>query len=80
MKTFTVANLKAQFSTVVSDLRHGEEIVITYGRNKQPLATIVPQSKLKQPNYAIPLGDLKKHGWSYAMHDFPMSDEELLGR
>jgi antitoxin (DNA-binding transcriptional repressor) of toxin-antitoxin stability system len=78
MKTLSVAKLKAQFSSVVVDLRNGEEVAITYGRNKQPLATIIPQSKLAQPNHAIPLGDLQKKGWSYAMRDFEMSDEELL--
>ena len=79
MKTLSVAKLKAQFSTVVSDLRQGQEVVITYGRNKEPLATIVPQSKLQKPNYAIQLGDLKQQGWTYAMHDFTVSDKELLG-
>ncbi|HVA11425.1 MAG TPA: hypothetical protein VNG32_04665 [Candidatus Dormibacteraeota bacterium] len=79
MKTLTVAKLKSQFSTVVSDLRQGQEIVITYGRNKEPLATIVPQSKMQKPNYAVQLGDLKQQGWTYTLRDFTISDNELLG-
>lgn len=79
MKTLSVAELKAQFSSVVDDLKQGEEIVITYGRKKTPLATIVPQSKLKQPDYSIRLGDLQKKGWKLDLKNFEMTDDELLG-
>lgn len=79
MKTMSVATLKAQFSSVVDDLKAGEEIAITYGRNKEPLGTIVPQSKRVEPDHSIKLGDLKKKGWTYKMKNFEMTDEELLG-
>jgi antitoxin (DNA-binding transcriptional repressor) of toxin-antitoxin stability system len=78
MKTLSVAELKSQFSSVVTDLRKGEEVVITYGRSKKPLATIVPQSKMNKPDYSIKLGDLQDAGWTYEMKDFEMSDEGLL--
>lgn len=78
MKTLSVANLKAQFSSVVDDLKQGKEVAITYGRNKVPLATIVPQSKMPKPDYSIPLGDLQKKGWKVQMKNFEMTDEELL--
>jgi antitoxin (DNA-binding transcriptional repressor) of toxin-antitoxin stability system len=78
MKTLSVAERKSQFSSVVTDLRKGEEVVITYGRSKKPLATIVPQSKLNKPNYSVKLGDLEETGYTYTMKDFEMSDEELL--
>jgi antitoxin (DNA-binding transcriptional repressor) of toxin-antitoxin stability system len=78
MKTLSVAELKSQFSSVVTDLRNGEQVVITYGRSKKPLATIVPQSKMAKPDHSIKLGDLKEAGWTYQMKDFEMSDEELL--
>lgn len=76
-KSLTVAELKAQFSSVVADLRAGEEIVITYGRNKTPLATLVPSPKAA-PDYSIEIGDLEKAGWTYEMHNFEMTDEEFL--
>lgn len=79
MKTLSVADLKSQFSSVITDLRNGKEVAITYGRNQEPLATIVPQSKIMAPDYSIKLGDLKNKGWSYAIHDFEMTNEELLG-
>jgi antitoxin (DNA-binding transcriptional repressor) of toxin-antitoxin stability system len=79
MKTMTAAKLKAQFSAVVAELKQGREVAITYGRKKEPLATIVPQSKMVKPNNSIELGDLKKSGWSYKLNDFEMSPSELLG-
>jgi antitoxin (DNA-binding transcriptional repressor) of toxin-antitoxin stability system len=78
MKTLSVAELKSQFASVVSDLRQGEEIAITYGRSRKPLGTIIPQSKLKKPDYSVKLGDLQDAGWTYKMKDFDMTDEELL--
>lgn len=80
MKTLSVAKFKSEFSSVVAELKRGQEVAITYGRNKEPLGTIIPQSKLPKPDYAIKLGDLKNKGWSYKMNDFEMSDEDLLGQ
>ena len=74
----TSANLKANFSTVVDELKRGNEVMITYGRKKEPLATIVPQSKITKPDYGIKLGDLKQQGWNFEMKHFEMTDEELI--
>jgi antitoxin (DNA-binding transcriptional repressor) of toxin-antitoxin stability system len=80
MKTMTAAKLKAQFSSVVAELKQGREVAITYGRKKEPLATIVPQSKMASPDYSVQLGDLKQKEWDYKLKDFEMTEEELLGR
>ncbi len=79
MKTLSVGQLKADFSAVVDDLKQGKEVAITYGRKKTPLATIIPQSKLAKPDYSIKLGDLQAKGIKMKMHNFEMTDEELLG-
>lgn len=79
VKTMTVGQLKADFSAVVDDLKRGREVAITYGRKKVPLATIVPQSKLKQPDYSVKLGTLEAKGWTYKMKDFEITTEEFLG-
>jgi antitoxin (DNA-binding transcriptional repressor) of toxin-antitoxin stability system len=79
MKTMTVAQLKSQFSAVIGDLREGRQVAITYGRNKELLATIVPQSKMVQPDYSVKVGDLESAGWAYKLNDFEISDEQLLG-
>jgi antitoxin (DNA-binding transcriptional repressor) of toxin-antitoxin stability system len=78
MKTLAVGQLKAQFSSVVDDLKQGKEVMITYGRKKVPLATIVPQSRLNHPDYSIKPGDLQAAGWTYEMKDFEITDEELF--
>lgn len=78
MKTMTAANLKANFSSVVDELKKGNEVAITYGRKKEPLATIIPQSKLKKPDYSVRVGDLKEKGLVYKLKDFEMTEEELL--
>jgi antitoxin (DNA-binding transcriptional repressor) of toxin-antitoxin stability system len=78
MKSLSVGKLKAEFSSVVDDLKQGKEVVILYGRKKEPLATIIPQSKLTMPDYSIRLGDLKAQGWTYKLNNFEMSVEELL--
>lgn len=78
MKTMTTANFKANFSSVVDELKKGNKVAITYGRNKQPLATIVPQSKLIKPDYSVVLGDLEDAGYTYKLIDFEMTDEDLL--
>jgi len=78
MKTMTAANFKANFSSVVDELKKGNEVAITYGRKKEPLATIVPQSKLKKPDYSVRVGDLKDQGWTYQLHNFEISDQDLL--
>lgn len=78
MKTLTVAKLKSEFSLVVADLKKGNEVAITFGRKKELIGTIVPQSRLAKPNHAIKLGDLKKKGWSYKLKDFEISPEELV--
>jgi antitoxin (DNA-binding transcriptional repressor) of toxin-antitoxin stability system len=78
MKKMTAANFKANFSSVVNELKKGNKVVITYGRKKEPLATIIPQNKLKEPNHTVKLGDLKENGWSLKMKNFEMTEEELL--
>lgn len=73
----TTADFKANFSSVVDELKRGNRVVITYGRKKEPLATIIPQSQLIKPNYSVEIGDLKSQGWTYTLKDFEMTEEEL---
>ena len=74
----TTADFKANFSSVVDELKHGNKVIITYGRKKEPLATIIPQSQLTKPNYSVELGDLKSQNWTYTLKDFDMTEEEFV--
>ena len=76
MKTFPVGELKTHFSEILSDVKAGEEVVITYGKKKENIAVIIPYAEYKKKN-SIRLGLLKDkkmkiHG------DFEMSEEELI--
>ena len=74
----TIADFKTNFSFVVDELKKGNEVAITYGRNKIPLATMVPQSKFKKPDYSVKLGDLEDTGHTYKLRGFEITEEELL--
>ena len=60
MKTMSVGELKPKFSSVLSDIRNGDEIIVSYGRKKEKVAVIIPYKKyIKQTTKK--LSD-KKHG------------------
>lgn len=76
MKTINVANIKADFSAVIDDLKNGDEVVIEYGKRHEKLAVIVPYKKYKRNSRKI--GILKWKA-SFKMNaDYKMSAEDLL--
>ena len=72
----SVAKLKAEFSSVLDDLRNGEEIVIEYGKGHQKLGVIIPYDQYKQAERK--LGALESKAEYKVRKDFKMSDDELL--
>jgi antitoxin (DNA-binding transcriptional repressor) of toxin-antitoxin stability system len=78
-KSYTAAELKSDFSSIVAELKQGHDVDITYGRNKELLGRITPASKLKKPDYSVETGDLERQGWTFSMHNFEMTEEEFLG-
>lgn len=42
MPSMTVAEIKTKFSEVLMNVRQGKEYEILYGRNRRPVAKIVP--------------------------------------
>ena len=76
MKTMTVANLKSQFSYVLEELRHGEEILIEYGKKHEKLGVIVPYEKYNPQKRNI--GILGSDSSFKINKDFKMTTEELL--
>ena len=75
MKTMTVAKLKSNFSSILDDLRRGEEITIEYGKSHEKLGVIIPYGKYKPKKRKI--GLIKNGSFSMAK-DFKISDDELL--
>ena len=42
MQQMSLAKIKTNFSAVIKDVEGGEEVVVLYGKRKQPVAKIVP--------------------------------------
>ncbi|MCK5154908.1 MAG: type II toxin-antitoxin system Phd/YefM family antitoxin [Spirochaetales bacterium] len=76
MRTMTVANLKSQFSSVLNDLRHGEKIIIEYGKSHEKLGVIIPYNEYKPKKRKI--GILGSNASFTMKDDFKMTDEELV--
>lgn len=79
MKTLSVADFKANFNQVITDVRQGKKVRVVYGRNKESLGVFAPEEEKPKTGRSIQLGDLQKKGWTYKMKNFEMTDEELLG-
>jgi antitoxin (DNA-binding transcriptional repressor) of toxin-antitoxin stability system len=76
MKTLTIANLKADFSSIMNDVRNGEEILVEYGKKREKVAIIVPYKKYIQKKRKV--GILKGKASFNLDKNFKISDEELL--
>ena len=49
MKALTVAELKTNFSDVLSRVKNGENVKILYGKSKKPVAMIIPIENINSP-------------------------------
>jgi antitoxin (DNA-binding transcriptional repressor) of toxin-antitoxin stability system len=75
---YSVGALKRDFSEVIKKVESGETIGILYGREKRPVAKIVPNMKeVRKP--ARKLGILKGRMKVTFADDWEMTDEEFLG-
>ena len=77
MESINVGELKSRFSEVLERVRGGEEIIISYGKNRKRVAVIVPYS-IYVPKKERELGLLKDKGECIIHHDFKITDEEML--
>lgn len=76
MKTLPVGEFKAKFSKVISDVKSGEKIIVTYGKKKENIAVIIPYKEFMQKNI-IDLGLLSSKKMKIR-EDFEMTEEEVL--
>ena len=77
MKSLPVGELKAQFSEVLEKVQQGESFEITYGKNKKPVAKIVPINGGK-PKKKRKLGLLEGKVKYIFADDFKMTEEEFV--
>jgi antitoxin (DNA-binding transcriptional repressor) of toxin-antitoxin stability system len=76
MKTLTIAHLKADFSSIINEVRNGEEILVEYGKKREKVAIIIPYKKYNRKKRKI--GILKGKASFSLDKNFKISDEELL--
>jgi len=79
MKTLPVGELKAQFSEVLEKVKQGESYGILYGRQKKPVAMIVPYADEKTKK-ARKIGLYDGKVTIRISEDFEISEEDLLGQ
>ncbi|HOE76898.1 MAG TPA: type II toxin-antitoxin system Phd/YefM family antitoxin [Rectinema sp.] len=77
MKNLPVAEVRSKFSSVLKDVAEGEEIGITFGRKKEPIAVIVPINEYKKIK-ARRLGTLEGKATVSFSDDWEITDEELV--
>ncbi len=76
MKSYPVGELKRSFSSILTFVQNGEEIEILYGKNKKPIAKIVPLLKVKKGKRNI--GILKGKSKVFFSKNFKMTTDELF--
>jgi uncharacterized protein YuzE len=80
MKTLTVGEFKAQFSSVIEMIKAGEEVEVTFGKQKEVIGVFKPKEKKKDARVKIGLLNNMK-GYRMAkdftettFEDFPMKE------
>lgn len=77
MKVLTVGEFKAKFSEVVEALLQGEEVTVSYGKNKEKIGVVVPYDLYKKKK-KIKLGIWEGKAKVKFAKNFKMTDEEFL--
>jgi antitoxin (DNA-binding transcriptional repressor) of toxin-antitoxin stability system len=77
MKTMTVGEFKAQFSSVIEQIKAGEEIAVTYGKQKKVVGYFKPSKSVKKSKRK--LGILEGRATAIFRKGFKMTEEEFLG-
>ncbi|MCL1788591.1 MAG: hypothetical protein FWG38_11445 [Defluviitaleaceae bacterium] len=75
MTQMSVGEFKAKFSEALELVKVGEEVEVLYGRNKEPIARLVP---VKTKRNGSILGLLEGKGEYYMSDDWEMTYEELI--
>jgi len=77
MEVISVGEFKTRFSEILNQVKKGQEIVISFGKQRKKVAVLIPYSQFKDKP-SRKLGLLKDRA-SYRIRDnFKLSDEELF--
>ncbi|MFM9904542.1 MAG: type II toxin-antitoxin system Phd/YefM family antitoxin [Pyrinomonadaceae bacterium] len=79
MKSLSVGEFKAQFSEVLEKVQAGESVGVLYGKNKKPVAKLVPMNDTKSKKASKrKLGLLNGKMKIVFAPDFKMTEEEFI--
>jgi antitoxin (DNA-binding transcriptional repressor) of toxin-antitoxin stability system len=79
MKTIQVSDAETHFSTLLRDVGAGKEIAISYGKQKEKIAVIVPYSAWKKTKKRE-LGTIKNpRGKPRGIEDFSLKSLRMRG-
>lgn len=76
MKDLNVGEFKTHFSEVLKDVKHGERVIISFGKKKEKLAVIIPYRGYAQTDRH--LGILTKRGSFKILEGFKFSDKDFF--
>ena len=76
MKSLHVGELKSRFSDILEEVKHGEEVIIAFGKKKVPIAVIIPFKQYSASKRK--LGLLKGKASFKLGSAFKISDKELF--
>ena len=75
-----VGEFKSHFSEVLKQVEKGNEIVISYGRNRRNIAALLPFAKYKRNRgRGRHIGILQKTARFSIQEPFAMSEKEFMG-
>jgi antitoxin (DNA-binding transcriptional repressor) of toxin-antitoxin stability system len=76
MKALTVAEVKTNFSDVLSRVKSGENVKILYGKSKKPVAMIIPIENMNSPRK---IGIMEGKAMFKINGNGKISEKEFLG-
>ena len=76
MKSLPVGEFKARFSEVLEKVRQGESVGVLYGKNKKPIAKLVPMTEPKKKKRKLGILDGKMK--IVFADDFKMTEDEFI--
>jgi len=78
MKSLTVGEFKARFSEVLELVQQGESVGVLFGKNKKPVAKLVPMNGSETKSGKRKLGLLEGKMKVVFAPDFKMTEEEFI--
>jgi antitoxin (DNA-binding transcriptional repressor) of toxin-antitoxin stability system len=76
MRELSIGQLKSKFSSVISGIRNNEKIVVTFGKQHEKIAIIIPYKQYLKKNRKF--GLLEGKAKFKLLPGFTMTDDEFL--